>query len=67
MNKKNENDSLLCSFSGKNQKEVKKLIAGTTVFVCVGGCQSEFENVNEGEDGNEIMCPHCGLIGDSPL
>ncbi len=39
----------------------------TTVFVCVGGCQSEFENVNDGEDGNEIMCPHCGLIGDSPL
>ena len=39
----------------------------TTVFVCVGGCQSEFENVNDGDDGNEIMCPHCGLIGDSPL
>tara|TARA_B100000424_G_scaffold128963_1_gene97711 strand:- start:1820 stop:2320 length:501 start_codon:yes stop_codon:yes gene_type:complete len=39
----------------------------TTVFVCVGGCQSEFENVNDGEDGNEIMCPRCGLIGDSPL
>ncbi|MBU92591.1 MAG: hypothetical protein CML88_03560, partial [Rhodobiaceae bacterium] len=39
----------------------------TTVFVCVGGCQSEFENVNDGDNGNEIMCPHCGLIGDSPL
>ncbi|MEC7712564.1 MAG: hypothetical protein VYE32_00955, partial [Candidatus Thermoplasmatota archaeon] len=35
------------------------------VFVCEGGCQSEFENVDE--DENEIMCPHCGLIGDSPL
>ncbi len=34
MNKKNENDSLFCSFCGKNQKEVKKLIAGPTVFVC---------------------------------
>ena len=34
MNKKNEKDSLFCSFCGKNQKEVKKLIAGPTVFVC---------------------------------
>ncbi len=34
MNKKNDNESLFCSFCGKNQKEVKKLIAGPTVFVC---------------------------------
>ena len=34
MNKKNEKDSLFCSFCGKGQKEVKKLIAGPTVFVC---------------------------------
>ena len=34
MTKKNEKDSLFCSFCGKNQKEVKKLIAGPTVFVC---------------------------------
>ena len=34
MNKKSEKDSLFCSFCGKNQKEVKKLIAGPTVFVC---------------------------------
>ena len=34
MNKKNDKDSLFCSFCGKNQKEVRKLIAGPTVFVC---------------------------------
>ena len=34
MNKKSEKDSLFCSFCGKSQKEVKKLIAGPTVFVC---------------------------------
>ena len=34
MSKKNDKDSLFCSFCGKNQKEVKKLIAGPTVFVC---------------------------------
>jgi len=34
MNKKNDKDSLFCSFCGKSQKEVRKLIAGPTVFVC---------------------------------
>jgi len=34
MNKKTDQDTLFCSFCGKSQKEVKKLIAGPTVFVC---------------------------------
>ena len=34
MNKKDDKESLFCSFCGKSQKEVKKLIAGPTVFVC---------------------------------
>ena len=34
MNQKKDKDTLFCSFCGKNQKEVKKLIAGPTVFVC---------------------------------
>ena len=34
MNKKSDKESLFCSFCGKSQKEVKKLIAGPTVFVC---------------------------------
>ena len=34
MPQKKDKDSLFCSFCGKNQKEVKKLIAGPTVFVC---------------------------------
>jgi len=34
MSKKNDKDTLFCSFCGKSQKEVKKLIAGPTVFVC---------------------------------
>ena len=34
MTKKNDKETLFCSFCGKNQKEVKKLIAGPTVFVC---------------------------------
>jgi ATP-dependent Clp protease ATP-binding subunit ClpX len=36
MTKKNEegNDHFFCSFCGKNQKEVKKLIAGPSVYIC---------------------------------
>ena len=29
-----ENDNLFCSFCGKNQKEVMKLIAGPAVYIC---------------------------------
>jgi ATP-dependent Clp protease ATP-binding subunit ClpX len=32
--KKDENDNLFCSFCGKNQNEVKKLIAGPAVYIC---------------------------------
>ena len=28
------NDDLLCSFCGKSQDEVKKLIAGPSVYIC---------------------------------
>jgi ATP-dependent Clp protease ATP-binding subunit ClpX len=36
MSKNNQNDknTLYCSFCGKGQHEVKKLIAGPTVFIC---------------------------------
>jgi len=32
--KDKDNDNLFCSFCGKNQKEVKKLIAGPAVYIC---------------------------------
>jgi hypothetical protein len=31
---KNTDESLKCSFCGKGQKEVRKLIAGPTVYIC---------------------------------
>ena len=33
-NEKNDKEKLHCSFCGKSQHEVKKLIAGPTVFIC---------------------------------
>jgi ATP-dependent protease Clp ATPase subunit len=32
--KRHFNDDLLCSFCGKSQDEVKKLIAGPSVYIC---------------------------------
>ena len=32
--KDNSSDDLLCSFCGKSQDEVKKLIAGPSVYIC---------------------------------
>jgi ATP-dependent Clp protease ATP-binding subunit ClpX len=32
--KRDMNDNLFCSFCGKNQKEVQKLIAGPAVYIC---------------------------------
>lgn len=32
--KKKDDDQFFCSFCGKNQKEVKKLIAGPSVYIC---------------------------------
>ena len=34
MSDKNNKNILYCSFCGKSQHEVKKLIAGPTVFIC---------------------------------
>ncbi|PHS72163.1 MAG: ATP-dependent Clp protease ATP-binding subunit ClpX [Cycloclasticus sp.] len=54
----NENDSkiLICSFCGKNQHEVRKLIAGPSVFVCdecVELCNDIIkEELQESEGGN---------------
>ena len=32
--KRDDHGNLSCSFCGKSQKEVKKLIAGPTVYIC---------------------------------
>ncbi|RZB31942.1 MAG: ATP-dependent Clp protease ATP-binding subunit ClpX [Desulfobacteraceae bacterium Eth-SRB1] len=50
------NDNLFCSFCGKNQKEVNKLIAGPAVYICDECIQLCSEIINEEieKDSKEI-------------
>jgi ATP-dependent Clp protease ATP-binding subunit ClpX len=63
MAKKNDpNDNLFCSFCGKNQKEVKKLIAGPAVYICdecIQLCSEIIDEETEKEAGEmaNLMVP----------
>ena len=64
--RKGEGDKLLyCSFCGKSQHEVRKLIAGPSVYVCdecVELCndiiREEIREISPKRDGNELPTPH---------
>ena len=64
MSKKgDENDNLFCSFCGKNQKEVKKLIAGPAVYICdecIQLCSEiiEEEKEQDAENLEQSYIPH---------
>jgi ATP-dependent Clp protease ATP-binding subunit ClpX len=57
------NDDLLCSFCGKSQDEVKKLIAGPSVYICDECIQlcneiiAEEYNQEDEEDGAQLLKP----------
>jgi ATP-dependent Clp protease ATP-binding subunit ClpX len=53
--KRDVNDNLFCSFCGKNQKEVQKLIAGPAVYICDECIQlcSEIIEEERGKDDKE--------------
>ena len=60
--KRDHGGSLVCSFCGKSQKEVKKLIAGPTVYICdecIGLCNDiiaeEFENEDAQAKGRQAI------------
>tara|TARA_B100000029_G_scaffold137935_1_gene132841 strand:- start:1213 stop:2475 length:1263 start_codon:yes stop_codon:yes gene_type:complete len=54
MTKKNDKESLYCSFCGKSQKEVKKLIAGPTVFVCDECVELCMDIIKEDTKNNKV-------------
>ncbi len=56
------NENLFCSFCGKNQQEVKKLIAGPAVYICdecIQLCSEiiEEENVKDTDIADRILTP----------
>jgi ATP-dependent Clp protease ATP-binding subunit ClpX len=60
--KEDENDNLFCSFCGKNQKEVTKLIAGPAVYICdecIQLCSEIIEEESEKETSevNSLLIP----------
>jgi ATP-dependent Clp protease ATP-binding subunit ClpX len=63
MSKKGDtNDNLFCSFCGKNQKEVQKLIAGPAVYICdecIQLCSEiiEDEREKDTEDMERFLIP----------
>ncbi len=64
--KDDTNDQFFCSFCGKSQKEVKKLIAGPSVYICnecVGLCEEIIEDEEKGtreteEKSHKHLTPH---------
>lgn len=60
--KEDDNDNLFCSFCGKNQKEVTKLIAGPAVYICdecIQLCSEIIEEESEKEAGemDSLLAP----------
>jgi ATP-dependent Clp protease ATP-binding subunit ClpX len=60
--KKDESDNLFCSFCGKNQSEVRKLIAGPAVYICdecIQLCSEIIEEESEKDtpDADHILVP----------
>src|SRR5210317_2507073 len=60
--KKDENDNLFCSFCGKNQSEVRKLIAGPAVYICdecIQLCSEiiEEESEKDRDDTEYLLAP----------
>ena len=56
MDKSKESTELSCSFCGKSQKEVRKLIAGPTVYICdecIGLCNDIIAEESEREQNPE--------------
>ena len=58
-----KNSALRCSFCGKTQDEVKKLVAGPTVYIC-NECVALCNNILKEEDKAETKgAPKPKLVG----
>ncbi len=59
--KRNETENLFCSFCGKNQREVKKLIAGPAVYIC-DECIQLCSEIIEEESEKDSKDPEVTLV-----
>jgi hypothetical protein len=57
-----EKDDLNCSFCGKGQKEVKKLIAGPSIYIC-NECVDLCAEIIEDEKGEQIAPEELEYMG----
>ena len=64
--KKEQHVNLSCSFCGKSQREVRKLIAGPTVYICdecIKLCNDIIAEENDREEGKpQVSLPTPGEI-----
>ena len=61
MKKRDDNANLSCSFCGKSQREVKKLIAGPTVYIC-DACIELCNDIIAEEYGREEVAEHTSKV-----
>ncbi|HSJ96161.1 MAG TPA: ATP-dependent Clp protease ATP-binding subunit ClpX [Myxococcota bacterium] len=61
MKKRDDNANLSCSFCGKSQREVKKLIAGPTVYIC-DECIELCNDIIAEEYGREEVAEHTSKV-----
>ncbi len=61
MKRKDDNANLSCSFCGKSQKEVKKLIAGPTVYIC-DECIELCNDIIAEEYGRDEVSPESSKV-----
>jgi len=59
--KRDDNANLSCSFCGKSQREVKKLIAGPTVYIC-DECIELCNDIIAEEYGREEVAEHTSKV-----
>ena len=49
-----QNQMLECSFCGKTQEQVRKLIAGPTAYICDECIELCYDIIREGHSGHEV-------------
>ena len=63
MNKYNENNELRCSFCGKPQSQVRRLISGSGVYIC-DECVALCQDILSAEVKNQVVDGE--IVSDKP-